>query len=168
MMTKEEAQEIWDLIKDIEVAILTNQSGRFLRGRPMYRVQQHFDGTIWFFTPRASDKVEELEAHPQVCLSYSDADKGVFVSLSGTAGFIEDRTLIHKFWNSSAENMFAKGLDDPEITLLEVHVEFAEVWDTKQSAMKTLFRQVRSRLSEADESAKENKGWGENRKYPLN
>ena len=168
MMTKEEAQEIWDLIKDIEVAIVINQSGRFLRGRPMYRVQEQFDGTIWFFTPRASDKVEELEINPQVCLSYSEADKGVFVSLSGTAGFIEDRTLIRKFWNSRAENMFAKGLNDPEITLLEVHVEFAEVWDARQSIMKTLFRQVRSRLSEADGSMRENNGWGENRKYPLN
>ncbi|MEX2468161.1 MAG: pyridoxamine 5'-phosphate oxidase family protein, partial [Pseudohongiellaceae bacterium] len=153
------SQEIWQLIKHINVAMLTTQSGEQLRARPMYQVQSKFDGTLWFITSESSAKADELSDNKQVCLAYADVQKDVYVSLSGTADLTPDRALIAKFWNPIAEAWFEDGSVDDDVTLLEIRVEQAQVWDAHKNAMTLLFEQVRARLTDAPPAP------GENRKY---
>ena len=159
MMTEEQSQEIWQLIKNIRVAMLATQSGEVLRARPMYQVQHRFDGTLWFITSESSAKADELNDNKQVCLTYADSQRDVYVSLSGTAGLNPDRALIKKFWSDTAESWFEDGEADGDVTLLEIHVEQAEVWDAHKNAMKLLFDIARSTLSTPRPEI------GENRKY---
>lgn len=149
MMTKEESQEIWQLIRNIDVVMLTTQSDEQLRARPMYQVQSRFDGTLWFITSESSAKAEELSDNRQVCLAYADINRNVYVSLSGTAGLTRDETLIDKFWNKTAEAFFDRGRDDPDVTLLEVHIERAEVWDAEKNIMTMLFEQAKARFTDS-------------------
>jgi len=159
MMTEEQSQEIWRLIRDIRVSMLTTQSGKVLRARPMYQVQSRFDGTLWFITSESSAKADELNDNKQVCLTYADRQRDVYVSLSGTAALNPDRALIKKFWSEAAESWFEGGKPDGEVTLLEIHVEQAEVWDAHKNAMKLLFDIARSAVSAPRPEI------GENRKY---
>ena len=48
-------QKVWDMVRDIEVAMMVtmDEEGRF-RGRPMRASQKEFDGVLWFFTEAAS------------------------------------------------------------------------------------------------------------------
>lgn len=138
MMTREESQRIWQLIRHSEVAMLVTDRSPGLRARPMFTVQHRFDGTLWFITSESSAKVDEIADNQQVCLSFAREKDGVYVSLSGTAALVSDEALIEKFWNASAEHWFERGKGDPDAVLLEVHVERAEVWDARSNTMTRL------------------------------
>lgn len=150
MMTNDESKTIWDLIKNIEVAMLTTEREGQLRARPMYQVQDKFDGTIWFLTSEKSAKAEELQENQQVCLAYCDPAKGTFVSISGSAGFNKDETLINKFWNESVKKWVDGNGGSDDVTLLEVYVEQAEVWDTETSTMKYLFEIAKFKVTDSE------------------
>lgn len=149
MMTQDQSQEIWNLIRHIEVPMLTTCSGDLVRARPMYQVQEKFHGTIWFLTSEDSAKADEINDNEQVCLAYADPQKGIFVSMSGSAGFVKDKTLIEKFLNPAATAWIAGNGSSQDLTLLEIHVEKAEAWDAETNAMKRLFESVRSQVTDS-------------------
>ena len=79
--------------------------------------------------------MEEVGQKNRVCVSYADPDKQNYVSLSGSAHVNADRALVRAHWGESMRVWFPKGVDDPEITVLQVDVEQAEYWDAPSSTM---------------------------------
>ena len=100
---------------------------------------EEFDGDLWFFTGKSTPKVDEIGCSTRVNVSYADPDDNVFISLSGPTEFVDDRGVMQSFWQPSYEAWFPKGLDDPDLTLLKVHIEQAEYWDTPQGKMVSMF-----------------------------
>lgn len=136
----ESIQKLWSMMKDVKVAMLTTAlKDGTLRSRPMMSQNVEFDGDLWFFTGKSTPKVAEIEASTQVNVSYANPDDSVFVSLSGPAEFVTDRGVMQTFWNPAFEAWFPKGLDDPDLLLLKVHIEQAEYWDAPQGKMVGLF-----------------------------
>lgn len=124
----EKIQKLRDLINGIKIAMLTtvDEEGN-LRSRPMATQEVEFDGDLWFFTSDDSAKVFEITRDSQVNLSYMGDNKQV--SVSGTAELTYDRAKMEKFWNDLYKLWFPKGLDDPHLALLKVHVHKAEYWE---------------------------------------
>lgn len=81
-----------ELIKDIRIAMLTtiDEEGH-LRSRPMGTQQTDFDGDLWFFTGKSTEKVGEIQHEQRVNVSYSDPKGNSFVSISGTAKVTDDK-----------------------------------------------------------------------------
>jgi general stress protein 26 len=130
------SQHLWDLIKSIKVAMLTTEDpGGGLRSRPMATQQAEFEGDLWFFTRASSSKSNEAQMHPSVNLSYADPAGNKYVSVSGTAEIVRDPAKNKELWNPIYKAWFPKGLDDPDLALLRVHVEGAEYWDSPSSTM---------------------------------
>ncbi len=88
-----------------------------------------FDGDIWFFTDVSSVKIDEIEANPRVNVSFAEPKKQVYISLTGDAEVVSDRSKIEELWRPSLEIWFPKGLNDPNIALIKVNVSYAEYWD---------------------------------------
>ena len=99
MSSPEHKQKIWNLIKDIQVGMLVTLDDDVPRARPMHLVQDEYDGTIWFYTRRSSEKVLEAKGDSEICLTFSDQEEGVYVSMSGTARITDDQAIIDKYWN---------------------------------------------------------------------
>ena len=135
----EDVKKLADLIEDIQIAMLTTTGtdGR-LYSRPMATQQEKFDGTLWFFTPRHSGKIYEIQRDQQVNLSYSLPAKNRYVSVTGKANLSLDRLKIEELWSPVYKAWFPDGLDDPELALLQVKVETAEYWDSPSSAVVNL------------------------------
>lgn len=106
--------------------MLVTLDGDMPRARPMNLVQEEYDGTLWFFTRRSAEKVSEAHRDHDVCLSFSDQEEGVYVSLSGIAKLTADRELIEKYWNPFVSAWFPEGKDDPDLALLEIKVTMGE------------------------------------------
>jgi general stress protein 26 len=132
-------QKISGLIKDIKVAMLTSDDGGHLRSRPMVAAQKEFAGDLFFFTRASAPKVEEVESHGRVNVSYADADGQNYVSLSGTASILHEPALIEAHWSEAMRTWFPKGKDDPDIAILKVAVDQAEYWDAPSSTMLYLY-----------------------------
>jgi general stress protein 26 len=136
MAQQDKAEKLWDLIKDIEMAMLTteDEQGK-LRSRPMATIEPDDSGEIWFFTRASSHKVSEVEHDARVCVTYAEPSKQDYVSLSGRAKLVRDKAQIKAHWTEGLRTWFPKGQDDPDIAILEVRVEMAEYWDAPSSTM---------------------------------
>lgn len=127
----EQIKKLRELIKDIDIGMLTtvDEDGS-LHSRPMSTNSEvEFDGDLWFFTYASSHKVTEVEQHQQVNVSFSDPHKQNYVSVSGKAQLVRDRTKLQQLWKPQLKAWFPKELDEPDIALLKVSVEKAEYWD---------------------------------------
>jgi general stress protein 26 len=137
--TAQAQAKLWSLIKDVRVAMLTTHDGRRLRSRPMHGFQDSFEGKLWFFSKLDSGKAQEVDRDHDVNLAYSDVEHHVFVSVSGVARLVRDREIMQRYWSPVVSAWFPKGLDDPDLGLIEVTVEFAEYWDADESRMRYLW-----------------------------
>lgn len=123
-------QKIGEMIQDIKVAMLvTHEPDGTLRGRPMMSEEVDFDGTLWFFTGDSSPKSQEIRQDQSVQLTYMDAGKNRYVSLSGTADIVHDQTKAAELWKPAYKAWFPQGLEDPNLALLRVTVTQAEYWN---------------------------------------
>lgn len=130
------AQKLWELIKDVKIAMLTTEDADgVLRSRPMATQRVEFEGDLWFFTSASSKKVREAATHNEVNLSYADPGSNKYVSVSGSASLVRDPAKARELWNPIYKAWFPKGLEDPILALLKVEVNKAEYWDSPSSTM---------------------------------
>jgi general stress protein 26 len=130
-------QRLSDMIKDIKFTMMTtvDENGA-IYSRPMATQQideSSFDGRLWFFTRKNSFKVHNIEHDQHVNLAYANPDHQKYVSVAGRAILSEDRELMEKLWNPMYKAWFPEGLEDPQILLIGVQVESADLWDTPPS-----------------------------------
>jgi general stress protein 26 len=125
-----------ELIHGIRHAMLTTASADgTLHSRPMATLERAFDGDLYFFTGRASHKVEDIEARSQVNLAFSEPDRQRFVSVVGSAALIEDEGRKRELWSPAMTAWFPGGIDDPDLALLRVRVSQADAWTSPTSAV---------------------------------
>ncbi|MCX2745484.1 pyridoxamine 5'-phosphate oxidase family protein [Mangrovivirga sp. M17] len=163
MSSPEHKQKIWNLIKDIKVGMLVTQEdngSERLRARPMSLVQDAYDGTLYFYTPKSDAKVYEIKNDRDVCITFSDPENQVYVSLTGKAKLTQDKELIDKYWNAWASAWFKEGKDDPEVAMLEVKINKGEHWVTDENKILQLYEVAKANIKE--ESVPD---MGENEKF---
>jgi general stress protein 26 len=130
------------LIDDIPIAMLTNiGTDGALASRPMVVLEMDADGAIWFFTDLRSEKVEHLRV---VNLSFTDADTGTYVSLSGRGEIDMDRGRIERLWTVFAKPWFPDGPGSPNLALLKFVPDAADYWDAPDSRMVRAFSTLAS------------------------
>ena len=132
---QESIEKVNDLIKDVQIAMLTTIDGGTLRSRPMQTQEAEFDGDLWFFTSTDTHKTDEIEKDNRVNVAYASPADNTYVSVSGTASLVNDKEKIEELWNPILKAWFPKGLDDPTLILLKVSVEQAEYWDSASSTV---------------------------------
>lgn len=156
MMTKDQTEKLWSLIKDVREGMLVTKVP-FLRARPMGIVQKDFDGTLWFFTSRSSEKVTELDQDNEVCVTFANPDAMDYVSMSGTVSVSTDRNKIEELWNLPTAAFYPQGKDDPDLVLLRIDVEHAEYWDSKSSKMVQLYEFIKGAVTKTVPDLGENR-----------
>jgi general stress protein 26 len=140
-----EMTRLAELVDEIRIAMMTtSEPNGMLRSRPLATLQMDADGNLWFFTSISSPKVEEIEGHRQVNLSYADPKDSDFVSISGTAVVLRDRDKMKELWTPWVEPWFPNGLDDPDLALLRVSIDQAEYWDAPDSKVGRLIGLTRA------------------------
>ena len=140
----EKLEKVRDMVQGIRIAMMTtiDEQGNLV-SRPMAALQFDEEGNVWFFTNRSSPKVDQIEhVEQRVNVSFVSVSDADYVSISGTATEVEDRAKIDELWNPQAKAWFPKGKDDPDLTLLKVHTQMAEYWNSNDSTMVRLFQQA--------------------------
>jgi general stress protein 26 len=147
-----ELSELHDLIKDMEVAMLTTRrpDGRLV-SRPMQTQDVDSEFDLWFVTSDETDKFDELEHDPNVNLAYYDDSSREWVSVSGHARLVRDRRQIERLYNASWRVWLEKQDDerdatasDPRIVLIAVEVDSVVYMKSDASAPKKAYEVVKS------------------------
>ena len=128
------------------IGILTTRSGHGrLVSRPLAIIDREFDGTVWFFTPDPSPKVDDIKAHSQVNVAV-ETGKG-YLSLAGEASIVKDAATIDEFWTTAAEAWFDEGRDDPTVALIKVDVDSSEYWVSNEPKAVTMLKYAKAALT---------------------
>ena len=158
MVTKREAvKKVSDLIKDIKIAMLmTEDANGDFHSRPMMTQQNDFDGDVWFFADRKSDKVKEIEKKPGVNVVYVQGGK--YISIAGKADIVTDVKKKKELWNETLRVWFESGPESEDVVLIHVDGITAQYWDTPDGPIGYLADMVKVLLTGdkdgAGESAK--------------
>ena len=137
-----EMAELCKLIEPIPVAMLSNlDADGALVSRPMSALQVDAAGAVWFFVDLRSSRVEFLRV---VNLSFVDAARGTYVSLSGRGEIRSDRAQIQQLWTPTAKPWFPEGPDSRNLALLKFVPHTAEYWDAPHSKMVRMFAMAAS------------------------
>ena len=141
------AKKLYELIKDVKIAMMTTAEGGKLHTRPMYNMDADEHGDLWFFTQIGSAKMQELSRDSEVSLGYADPSSQTYVAVTGRAEIVRDKAKIDEKWSEPLKAWFPKGKDDPEIALLRVHPERGEFWDTPSSTIVHLVGYVKAAVT---------------------
>ena len=162
MSSPEHKAYIWNLIKNIEVGMLVTQDedASTIRSRPMHLVQDAYDGTLYFFTPKSDAKVYEIRDERDVCITFSDIQKQIYISLSGQASLSTDRELIDKYWNSWVAQWFEGGKDDPEVSVLAIKIHKGEHWNAENNKAIQFIKMAKAKAMDETPDLVENKSFG--------
>lgn len=141
----EEIKILAEKIKDIRVAMLTTaDADGYLRSRPMATQELDRDGKLWFFTKDHSPKANSIEQDQEINVAYADDAKNLWVSVTGKASIVRDRAKIKELWKPILKAWFPDGEDDPELALICVDVESAQIWDAPSGKVVTLVALAKS------------------------
>ena len=156
--THEEQQKVWELIKEVGIALMVTSTGEGLRGRPMAAMNKTFEGDLWFASRDDTPKLGEIASESHVLLAYSEPKSQNYVSVAGMARVIHDKAKVNELWTEGLRVWFPAGPDDPNIALIRVTVETAEYWDSPSSKWLYAYGYAKARLTgEAPRDVGENK-----------
>ena len=124
----EQKKHLYDLLKDFSTALLASRTlANSLHARPMAVAELKPDAEAYFVTDARSPKVAEIEAHPDVLVTFQSSSE--FATLYGTAAVVRDRAHVERLWKEAWRVWFPGGKDDPNLVLISVTPKSAEFWD---------------------------------------
>jgi general stress protein 26 len=149
-------ERIWDIIERVGVCLLSTHSPNGLRARPLEPRPDRKSGIIWFVTDRNSGKEHEIEAVQDVGLVFVDPDAKAYLSITARAQVQRDHRKAAQIWKTT-DNMWWHGPNDPNVCVLRVTPQTAELWDGPASGAVALFEFVKAELTGAKPNLGENR-----------
>lgn len=155
----EEVERVAELVDRARISMFTTMtdSGKHV-SRPMAVQDVEFDGDLWFFCYDDSPKAQQIRMNPEVNISFANDKQSEWTSLSGWAEIVHDRQQAERLWSAPLKVWFPDGLDTDGLSLIKVHVDSAEYWDSPSSKVRQLIGAAR-----AAATGDPNKFPGENR-----
>ncbi len=149
---EEKLDRLYQLIEDIEVAMLTTRRrDGTLVSRPMATQRRSEGAHFWFVAEEGSPKIAEIVLDPNVNLAYFKARTKEWVSVSGAARVSRDRAKIRELYEPTWKVWFPDiggdkngGPDDPRIVLIGVEARSAHFMKVDKPVPVVLFEYVTS------------------------
>lgn len=117
-----------------------------MQSRPMATVKlnkDQFNGKLYFFSKRGTQKVESIERDQHVNLAYALPKQNRFISITGRGSLIDDKELMNQMWDDSLKQWIPDGLSDPDLSLIAVEVETADIWQVPENKVLKLIGRLR-------------------------
>jgi general stress protein 26 len=85
-------------------------------------------GPIWFFTTKTNGIIQAMKKGHRAMAHFAAKDHDLFASIHGNLVLDDDRAVIDRLWNPFVAAWFEGGKDDPELQLIRLDAEKAEIW----------------------------------------
>lgn len=148
--TDDDHQKLWDLIKDTRFGMFVHRHhDGLLHSHPLTTQNKAIDegATLYFFVPKDGEIARNVAADNAVNVAYANTDKDSYVSVSGRAALLEDQGKKEELFTAMAKAWFPKGVTDPNLGLLTVHIDSAEFWDVDDSKMVQIFKMMKAAVT---------------------
>ena len=101
--------------------------------RPMTAQTEGPTGPIWFFSARDNSLVQALRENDRAIATFASKGHDLFATVHGTLSLDTDRSTIERLWNPFVAAWYEGGKDDPNLALLRLDAEEAEIWENGSS-----------------------------------
>lgn len=106
---------------------------------PMSTKEVDENGNIWFLSNKNSEHNGHLANDSTIQLIYSKPSDMEFMTIFGQASITTDRQTLEKYYDESDDTWF-DGIDDPNLTAIQVMPKDAYYWDTKNGKLVSLLK----------------------------
>jgi general stress protein 26 len=151
---------VWDIVEQVGICMLTTSFTGGLRARPLEARPDRAAGLIWFLTDLRSGKEREIETEHDVGLVFIDARAKAYLSITARAEVLRDHEKAAQIWKPT-DDAWWSGPQDPNVCVLRVRPQIAELWDGPASAATARLELAKARLTG------EKPNLGENRKVTV-
>ena len=134
MTPAEVVDRVWELAKKIDFCMFSTWDGEHQQARPLSSRVFRDENAIYFLTSATSRKIAQIKTFPTVGLNYADNGSMRYVSITGQAVVSNDRAKIKELW-SVFDKAWWDDETDPDIRLVTVTPETAELWDSPHKAV---------------------------------
>lgn len=90
-------------------------------------------GAIWFFTTKDNGLVEAMREGHRAMAHFVSKDHDLFATLHGDLMLDNDPATIDRLWNRFVAAWFEGGKDDPNLQLIRLDAEKAQIWLNENS-----------------------------------
>jgi general stress protein 26 len=142
------AAALQDKVGSMRFAMFTtrDQNGHLI-SQPMTKQQVDQEGGLWFYTRSTTELWDNIAHEPEVNVSFADPDNSTWVSVSGQAERVVDRSQIKALWNPMVQAWFPAGPEDEHVVLVRVMPHAAEYWDSNDSKMVRMFAMAKAAVT---------------------
>lgn len=141
-----DVRRVRELIRGCPVAFLTTTLDGTLESRPMATHGIDNEGNAWFFTQRGAPKVQRIRDAQTVGLAWPNVLLQRWVTATGVAEIVDERTRMTALWRPSDRAWFPEGLESPDLALLKVALERVEYWSAEGTILERTANVVRTFL----------------------
>jgi general stress protein 26 len=156
-----EMDRVWDVMQKSGICMMVTSFGGGLRARPLEARPDRDAQVIWFLTDVRGLKDDEVDADPNVCLTFVYPEEKVYLSITGAASWARDPKRAKRLWNAEQQVWWPGGPDDPNLLVMKIEPHRAEMWDGPASSALAAFEFAKARLIGSKPNL------GENRKVTL-
>lgn len=135
------ADKAWKLAEKIRIGLFTTWDGTQQRIRPLSAHVDRDAHAIYFLIGADGGTTlaeatsappltlaEQIEKYPTVAIAFADPGASDYVSITGDGEVTNDRAKIKELWSPFAKAWW-DGPDDPQIRLVTVRPDNAELWE---------------------------------------
>lgn len=129
MATPQELEKkLWKALESDRTVMLGIDGAEGGHTRPMTAIVEDGHGPLWFFTGKPNALADlAADGGRRAVAAFSAKGHDLFASIHGTLRVDNDRAVIERLWNPFIAAWF-EGKDDPNLVLLRLDAEDAEVW----------------------------------------
>ena len=128
--------DISEKMRDIDFCMLTTHvPNGAIASRPMSNNREvDYQGDSFFFAYDSAHMIGEIDADPQVALTFQGRSglfsmRPFFTAIEGRADLIRDKGQFKAHWTSGLDRWFPEGIDTPGLILIHVRAANVHYWD---------------------------------------
>jgi general stress protein 26 len=140
-------RKLWTEIEDTRFGMLASIERIHDHFQPMTAFSEPESGRIWFYTHSGSDIAVAAEGGAEAMFVFVSRDRELQASIRGELRTTVDQLHRDKYWNSTVAAWFAKGKDDPRLTMLCLDCQDAMVWISEVGGVKFGLEIARANLT---------------------
>jgi general stress protein 26 len=140
-------ERVWEIVEKTSICMMTTRFTGGLRARPLEARPDREAGVIWFLIDVRGLKDDEVQANPEVCLTFVYPEEKVYLSITGEASVKRDPERAKKLWNQEQQAWWPGGPNDPNLLVMRVELGRAEMWDGPASSAVAAFEFAKARLT---------------------
>jgi general stress protein 26 len=130
-------ERVWELAEKIGTTMFVTWDGERQRARPLAANVRKDENAIHFLVDVHGAKDDQIKKFPIVTLAFADNGGSKYVSITGEAAVLNDRAKIKELWSPFAKAWWDSP-EDPNIRVITVTPQDAELWDTPGKLITTV------------------------------